>query len=188
MIGGEVRHAVTVDPGDAGEIRQVVVDSVRHVLGACGIDVADPITPQEAPDPSEIVAQLGFAGGALRGTLTLIAPSELLRRSCPPIGNASEWEMFDWAGELANLVLGRVKVALAARGVDVESSTPRVMRVSQLQGLQATDPPVCNTCFSTKDGQMTVCVDAVGSNDHRLFTAESVVDNSLPEGEVFLFD
>jgi len=189
-MGNEVRQAAPVDAGDAGEIHQVVVDSIRRILGASGMDVADPVTPKEAPDPSQIVALIGFAGSALRGTLTLIAPSQLFRRSFPAHGNVTcgEWEVFDWAGELANLVLGRVKVGLAARGVDVESGTPRVMRVSQLQGLPSTEPTVCATSFSTHDGPMTVRIDAVGSNDGRLFTIDSVTDDSLPEGEVILFD
>jgi hypothetical protein len=186
VTGSEGGQGATVDTQDAGELRNVVVDSIRHVLSAYGIDVADPITLDDAPDPDQMVALIGFTGNALGGTLTLIAPSDLVRRSCPAIRN--EWQTFDWAGELANLMLGRVKVGLAARGVEVESSTPRVMRFSQLHGLPSTERTVCATCFSTGDGPMRVSIRAVCSNDHPLFNMKPVEDNSRPEGEVLFFD
>jgi CheY-specific phosphatase CheX len=182
--------AAPMNAKDAAELRRLVVAAVRHVLSSHGLDLAEGVGFTPDPDPTQIVALIGFAGRDLRGTLTVIAPTDLIRLACPPIlGKAIkwEWEVFDWAGELANLMLGRIKVGLSAHGVEVDSSTPRVMRAGQLQGTLTTERTVCAACFPFGNAQLRVWFDAVGSAGRTLF--EGTVDGHSPEeGAVILFD
>jgi CheY-specific phosphatase CheX len=180
-----------VDAKDAKELTQVATDSVRHVLRAYGLRAETPIAPSEELDPAEVVALIGFSGDALKGTLAIIAPADLIRRTCLPLQqgpNAGAWEVFDWAGELVNMMLGRIKVGLAARGVDIDSSTPRVMLAGHLRVLRSSQNTVCSTCFSVGDSQLTLWFDAVASQGYPLFPREPGADASLPEGDVAFFE
>ncbi|MDP2315073.1 MAG: chemotaxis protein CheX [Pseudomonadota bacterium] len=73
------------------------------------------------------IGVIGFAGEALRGTLVIATCMPLVSAHCPP-GRSSrvrlEDRARDWVGELSNLVLGRVKIALSRRGVTMGLSTP----------------------------------------------------------------
>jgi len=182
--------AEPVMANDAAELRNLVVASVRHVLGMHGLDVPEATPSADDLDPTQIVALIGYAGRDLRGTLTVIAPTDLIRRTCPPaLGKAIkwDWEVFDWAGELANLMLGRVKVGLYAHGVEVDSSTPRVMRAGQVQGSLSTERTVCAACFGIGTMQLRVWFDALASDGRILFNGPGE-DRSPAEGSVLLFD
>jgi CheY-specific phosphatase CheX len=179
-----------VEPSEAIELSDVVVNSVRHILEAYGVEVTEPMVPVGEPDPKQIVALIGFVGDALRGSLTLIAPVECIRRTYPPGMEkpSREYELLDWAGELANLVLGRIKVALSSRGVDIDSSTPRVLMAGQLAGVRSTQHTVLSTSFSVADAQLRIWFDAVAPEGEPLFRSAPCPDTSQPEGEVLLFD
>lgn len=93
-------------------------------------DVA--LTPV-GPSPALRVAShyaigvIGFAGEGLRGTLVIATCTALVTQRCPNSGARPmrlEDRARDWIGELSNLVLGRIKIALSRRGVVMGLSTP----------------------------------------------------------------
>lgn len=178
---------------EATELQQLVIESAQHVLPACGLAIGEMGEPPPgAEDPKQIVAFMGFTGDVLRGTLVLKAPLEILRAAYPlPLNASGDWQLdvFDWTGEIANRLLGRIKLALTARGADVEASTPRVMSGEHLHVSRSTKGTVCAAAFRVGDSAVRVWFDAVAAEGRDLFTvpAEAAPD-SLPEGDVLLFD
>jgi CheY-specific phosphatase CheX len=187
----EVIEPTVVHSSDVEELSRVAVDAACHVLRIYGLSAAGPEAAAGDLDPAQIVALIGFNGEVLKGTLAIIAPTELIRRSCPSLvlePGFSEREVFDWAGELVNMMLGRIKVALAARGVEVDSSTPRMMLASQLKVERSIENTICSTCLPVGSLRLTLWFDAVASRAEPLLAGETCQDASPPEGEVLLFD
>lgn len=180
-----------VDPNEASELTGVAASAVRCVLRAYDIEPDAPIAHTGELDPAQIVALIGFSGDVLKGTVALIAPAALVARICPPALREPSFmarEIFDWAGELVNLILGRIKIGLAARGVEVESGTPRVMLAGELRIERSLDTTICSTCFPIGDLPLILWVDAVGTLGQPLFAGETWQDVSLAAGEVVLFE
>jgi chemotaxis protein CheX len=70
---------------------------------------------------------IGFSGTDMRGAITMDLPIGLVARVHPSLAQnraLSEAELCDWAGELANQLLGRLKNALAKHAVMLQMSTP----------------------------------------------------------------
>ena len=88
--------------------------------------------------------------------------------------------------KVANRLLGRIKVALAARSVEIEASTPRVMLGEQLHVTRSTRGTVCSACFASGNTSVRVWFDAISSEGQPLFGVVSD-DFSQAEGDVLLF-
>lgn len=73
---------------------------------------------------------MGFVGEHLRGTCLLACEVAPLSASCPPGGRTR-----DWIGELANQLIGRLKVKLLAYDMDVALTTPIVLQGIRIQPL-----------------------------------------------------
>ncbi len=73
---------------------------------------------------------MGFVGEQLRGTCLLACERAPLDASCPPGGRAR-----DWIGELANQLIGRLKVKLLSYEIDVALTTPIVLQGIRIQPL-----------------------------------------------------
>src|SRR5207237_7934785 len=67
---------------------------------------------------------IGFTGTVLRGTLVLAPTRTLLERS--HMGMPCEFR--DWAGELANQLMGRIKNQLRTYDVEVHVTTPVIIK------------------------------------------------------------
>ena len=180
-----------MDPSEAIELNEIVVAAARHVLPDCGIPLGELL--QNADDTAEVkqlVAFMGFTGDVLRGTLAMVVPIELMRRAYPLAFRDNvrwEFEVFDWAGEVANRLLGRIKLGLGARSVDIEASTPRVMLGEQLHVTRSTRGTVCSACFATSGTPMRVWFDAISPEGQSVFGPASAAGGQ-PEGDVLLFD
>ena len=96
-------------------------------------------------------------------------------------------QLFDWAGELANQVLGRITNRLAARGVEVVVSMPRVMFSQHFQVPRSPRSAECQLRFRAA-GQHPVGVwlDAVASDTTRPLIG-AAKSPSASEGDVLLF-
>ena len=81
--------------------------------------------------------------------------------------------MLDWAGEIANLLLGRIRNKVALRGVELQMSTPKSMFATHMWIKGATSSSICVLRSGTEsDGPIGVWLDAV--------LAEGVVLEELP--------
>jgi len=174
-------------PSEVDEVRAIVIDASQHVFPSLSLSAEDGDSLRK-PD-GQLAAFMGFTGRLMRGTLTVVAPQTFIAKTYPlPAKQGFEWElaMYDWAGEIANRVLGRIKNQLAARGVEVEPSTPRVMLADQLQMLPSGRGCVCALRFTDGDSDVGIWFEAIDGGADRLFHAP-VQDESPPEGDVLLF-
>jgi chemotaxis protein CheX len=113
---------------------QVCNDMFSDAVGFAEISPAEPPRVIAAGDDT-IVASVGLAGQDFRGALIVHAPPEFFARSYPPSLNrvqVSEAAMIDWAGEISNQLLGRLKNRLGRLGLDFAISTPTVVRGDNL--------------------------------------------------------
>jgi CheY-specific phosphatase CheX len=181
-----------MQPSERRDFREIVIGACRHVLPQCGLPVgADPTNLEVSVDPAEqLAAFIGFSAGALRGAITMLLPVSLARRSYPlqlKSGIEADLELFDWSGEIVNRLLGRVKSGLAARGVDVEPSTPKTMLGEQIQFVVSEQTNVCALRFGCGTDALAVLVDAISAEDKVLFRSSPANTVSQPEGELLLF-
>lgn len=76
----------------------------------------------------DVASSIGFTAPTLHGAATLVTRRDIVARSWPAeLGQPSDRDVCDWAGELVNQLLGRVKNALVTRGVVLDQSTPTVV-------------------------------------------------------------
>jgi CheY-specific phosphatase CheX len=176
---------------EAAELRVIVVTAAAQVLPSCGIAIGEQREPvEEAPDTKRLVAVMGFSGALMRGSLTLVAPVELMKRAYPLPLQSDPWELdvFDWSGEVANRLLGRIKNELAMRGVDVDPSTPRVLYAERLHAVGSMKRTICSISFMTDDSWIEVWFDAIAAQGRAVLLAADPKRAMPSDGDVLLFD
>jgi len=183
-----------MDPSEEAELRRIVVDSARHTLPGCGICVDRESEGVESSRGvavrDELTAFLGFSGDNVRGTLTLMGPVALMRRAYPlPLRDDQPWEpeVFDWAGEVANLLLGRIKHVLATRGVDIRSSTPQVVRGEQMNVWPSRRGRLVSVRFSVDPWWIGVWFEVTTPGAAALLRSPAAPTPLPLEGDVILF-
>jgi hypothetical protein len=179
-----------MEASEMDQIREIVIGASRHVFPSCGIGIGEQVERNDDPsDAKQLIAFMGFAGSTLRGTLTLVAPIELMRASYPlPLKDNVCWEfeVFDWSGEVANRLLSHIKNGLSLRGVEIEASTPRVMLAEQLHETRSVKGTVCSSCFATEDSWVKIWFDAMAPDGQKVLR-EPQPNATPPEGDVLLF-
>jgi hypothetical protein len=181
-----------MQPSERRDFREIVIVACRHVLPQCALPIhPDPADLDVSLDPIEhLAAFIGFSTGTLRGALTLLVPVPLVKASYPLAFKSKtdmQLELFDWAGEIVNRLLGRIKSGLGARGVAVEPSTPKTMMGEQIQFVVSEHNSVCALRFKCRDAALVVLVDAISAEDQALFRVSQGAIAFQPEGEVLLF-
>lgn len=94
-----------------------------------------PEPPLRFDDVSCIVAVIGLGGDNLRGSLVLAAKPTFYEKTFPsllPGQVPNEVDLCDWAGEMANQFLGRLKNRFVRLGLDFNVGTPTVVRGERL--------------------------------------------------------
>jgi CheY-specific phosphatase CheX len=179
-----------MDASDMDEIRQIVIEASRQVFPTCGMAIGEACEPgEDLAAAKQLVAFMGFAGPILRGTLAIVAPIEVMRKSYPlPFKEGARWEfeVFDWSGEVANRLLASIKNRLARRGVEIEASTPRVMLAEQLHVTRSVHGTLCSSCFASGDSWIKIWFDAMATDNQKVLR-EQQGPAATPEGDVLLF-
>jgi CheY-specific phosphatase CheX len=115
-------------------------------------------TPHRSVRWAETLSIIGL-GGSLRGTLVLSVPGALVRRSHPTGGTSAD-DLADWLAELANLLLGGIKIRLLARGVAIELSTPLAISATAFRVERFVGTPVVHS-FTAPGEAICVVFEAV---------------------------
>lgn len=166
-------------PDSTIKLAEFTSEAVRSVFEAYGLDLTEHPEGSETAEGTVLMSVIGFAGETLRGSLVMVASEELFAAS----RTSDEHDVRDWAGELANQVLGRVKNQLVLWGTDVNMSTPLVVRGL---GLSVEGQEMVRMGFSGGRGTVSVCLDAEAAPGWEL--VEPSEDDALPaEGEALLF-
>lgn len=153
--------------------------AVTELFTAYGID-ADFIN-EGARDAYIAAGVLRFRGEGIDGRLTLYATESVFEdmRRC---GHVCE---SDWVGELANQLVGRIKLKLLERGLDFQLGTPVNFNREELGSLLSRRPPEWRV--TTGEGRLGVHFGARFEETFELASGE-VRSGALREGEAVLFE
>ena len=109
-------------------VHDLLTESCQALFGDMGVKLTrvDKGSPGPARTGERLAAFIGFSGDEMRGAITLDLPSTLVAQLHPsanqrPLDND---DLCDWAGELANQLLGRLKNLLTRYAVLLQLSTP----------------------------------------------------------------
>lgn len=137
----------------------------------------------------DAVGVIGFSGEHLRGTLVIATSVALATRTCPPSTAATlpvRDRVRDWMGELCNLTLGRVKVALARYGQNLGLSTPVAFTGEHLRLGAVQRNRTRAWDFRCPDGDVRAWIEVEHDPQLRLQRADDL-GVALVEGEPLLF-
>jgi len=136
-----------MDTNDWSQVGNIVVETATKLFRTLGMELEYTGTPDPIPCADELtVAVIGFAGSQMRGSLVVGATREALRLSHPTGGNSAavdDESLRDWAGELANQLIGRMKIRLLAHQVVIQLGTPTTMSGHELTLGAALKNPEC---------------------------------------------
>lgn len=160
-------------------VDSVVVDATQDLFAAYDVKVA-----KQAHRGAHMADDVLYAGvigftGPLRGTLVLAPTRTLLERS----RQGSPFEYRDWAGELANQLLGRIKNRLRGHGAEIHATTPVVLKGHYFASFPKVDLSL--HCFAAAPGNVSVWFDAELADGLTLLARD--VQTGLREGEAILF-
>jgi hypothetical protein len=148
-----------------------------ELFGAYGVELHLGSTSWGRSDERLLSGSVGFAGRQLRGTCLLAAAEKSLLASCPEQGGM----LRDWAGELTNQFVGRLKTKLLARGIEVFVTTPIVLAGVRIEPLPRSraEPSV----FSSSTGEVLAWVEVETQHD---FVLGSEHPGQSSEGDVIV--
>lgn len=137
---------------------------------------------------TEAASVLGFTGDAISGSLVLALDVKLLEASHPnlemgmPVGPA---DVSDWAGEMANQILGRIKNKLAVCGVKFAMATPTTVMGKAMQVKLPKDGAALAVRCKGKAGGLTAYFVAVCAPG--LDLAKAAGEDAAREGDGLFF-
>jgi CheY-specific phosphatase CheX len=137
-------------------------------------------TRAEAPAEDPTVGVIGFTAAKLRGNLALLIPSEVIRVT------QSGSDAMDWAGELTNQYLGRLKNKLIGYGVALEISTPLVVSGLSLRLQEASGARTQRVDCDTSAGPVHALISVRIAEGFEI-SEESSGEPMASEGEMLLF-
>ena len=161
----------------------MVVDAGSELFASIGLTSSYVGTiPQSDVPWAETLSIIGLAGN-LRGSLVLSVPTGLLRRS-HPTGGVHPDDLADWLAELANLMLGGIKVRLLARDVSIALSTPLTISATTFRVERFVGTPVVHA-FQF-EGE-TICVVFEAVSPERAVLAADRIPAAVKSGEMITF-
>jgi hypothetical protein len=175
---------------DLETLKSFLIDCCKDVFGTYGLvlELQEGRPFQGASD--QVGTFIGFMGPSFRGTLTMFAPTSFMKATYP-LGTddgREDLQLFDWSSELANQLLGRLKNKLVARGVEIEMSLPKTVRVTQVFMASSGPKSVCGLTFTNGTDDMGVFFDGATSGDGSLFQGSYHPSRvCLPEGDLMIF-
>ena len=136
-----------------------------------------------------LVASVGLSGQDVKGALVVMGCPEFFQSIYPSelSPSAVEDDLADWAGEVANQMVGRLKNRFCQRGLDFSISTPTVNRGVRLHVCRGDQQSVIHRSLSVEAMLVDVYLQIARKDDRPLFTEESTTGAASSEGETLLF-
>jgi len=165
----------------------LIEKAVRALFESPDISVRRLEPEDGAAEDHDIAASIGFMGKDIQGTILITTSMTVVARAWPRelrTRKPSQAETCDWAGELVNQLLGRVKNALVRFGVALEQGTPKVETGEPIHRALPSTNLARRYVFSVADEALLVYFDAVVLEGFALSDSEKP---GTVEGDVFLF-
>lgn len=180
----------TLAAGQAEAVRRIVVDACVDMLVACGLPVGQ-VEPGRMVALSEhdIAAFIGFSG-SVRGSLIIAGSSKMYTSTFPSSTNGTPralTDLIDWAGEMANQTLGRIKRRFCERGVDFETSTPTAVKGRHIGGRSPVRDGIIDLVLTVGDEVVSVCFEVESPADGEVFKCPAEPIPCSQEGDLVLF-
>jgi len=138
---------------------------------------------------SQLAAMIGFLGPHIKGSLLIHAPVSFFAGTFPVATDDGEHtlrQLSDWAGEIANQLLGRMKNKLMVRGVHLSVTTPVMMFGDYLKGTDVYDGTLALT-LPWHDGEISVRFDMKLGPEFQLIDQASDALRPVEAGEALIF-
>jgi CheY-specific phosphatase CheX len=135
-----------------------------------------------------MAAFIGFLGDTIRGALVIGAPSVLIAQALPSHARGarvSDEDQRDWAGELANQLLGRMKIKLAMYGIEFEMSTPCAVVGNDLRSFKSVETSRVLQ-FSAGEQRLYVEFDVQTTPEFRFFETPLPEEAPIQAGELLM--
>jgi chemotaxis protein CheX len=167
-------------------IAQFAVSGVELVVSPAG---------HQQPARAELAGIIGFTSPSLRGTLMIVSSFALFSRSRPegarsePLsgGTARDWlYLRDWASELANQLMGRLKNRLTGFGLHLSVSTPTALSGAALAFGTPASKRAIGHRFTSDTDELWVFFDAVVDPD-LVMSPKDGDGAAAAEGDIILF-
>ena len=184
-----------MDPTEWREINELVVQCTAALFESCNVQLQYlGVASKQDPPFDTTLAVIGYAGEQMRGSVLLSAPDPLLKTTHPSGASATDDDLLDWAGELSNQLLGRIKNQLRGRGVIIQMSTPMILtglhlRISSLRSAECIAHKFAlgeSHKFALGDARVQVRFEAIVEPGVRLPSVPPEVPPAR-EGDVLIF-
>jgi hypothetical protein len=172
-------------PADAGQaFEEIAATACQQLLAEYGV-TARLCGEQEPPvSPDFLVCSvISFSGREVRGTLVLALTADVPVRSNPVANPRGQG---DWVGELSNQLLGRMKIELLRRGVEIYIHLPAVLRGQHLAPLPRVELKPIK--FTSAAGAVAVWIEIETKPEFKM--GQSVSDGAVgaDTGDTLLFE
>jgi CheY-specific phosphatase CheX len=179
--------------GQEAAVREVVADACVDMLTACGMPVGNVSAGRLiALSEHDIAGFIGFTG-RVRGSLIVAASSKVFGSTFPSSAALSAGakpslpDLLDWAGEMANQTLGRIKRRFCDRGMDFETSTPTAINGRHIGGRSPVRDGIVDMVLTAGDELISVCFEVVPPANGNIFTIPADPIPCSQEGDLVLF-
>jgi len=163
----------------------LVQDATRALFGTYGVKVdldGSPVT--RTLQSVALVSMIGFSSTVISGSLLLAMPDSVVARTLP----TPEASLADWAGELSNQLLGRLKNHLLEYQVAINMSLPVVVSGGSLALPARQRPLTRNFSFVSDWGRMFVRMEIEVCATLELVREPGERNKrGMDEGEILLF-
>jgi hypothetical protein len=160
------------------EVAALAASACAELFDAYGIRLTPVTGYLPRSEEPMISGVMGFVGPNIRGTLLMASERGPLMASRP-----CEGRLRDWAGELANQIVGQLKNKLLARGTDLALSVPVVLQGIRVEPLPKNES--APSVFTAGNGLVMVWVEIETLVDYVLDPEGPSQSAALGEIQVF---
>jgi chemotaxis protein CheX len=173
-------------PEDRSTILTMLNETARDMFTAHGTFEELGESPLEA-DKGRVAATVGLGGAELRGALVMVSRFAFFRATYPPeLGEPNDSDLADWAREVVNQLLGRLKNRFARYGVNFNISTPTVMAGDHLS-LRPESPMHIKQCLRIGGDRVDVYFHMLRDDGKSLLAHGGPPVAASAEGDALLF-
>lgn len=174
-------------------IEKIIIEQTIAQFEASDIALVNVPVPGPQPTHAELAGMVGFTSESMRGTVMIASSFSLFARSRPaavrdqPVSAyvARDWLFLrDWASEVTNQLVGRIKNRLVHFGVSLRVSTPTALSGSALAFATPSSKRTRPHVFKAGDDELWVFFDAIIEPDLELSPQDDV---AATEGDLILF-